>query len=319
MNDLGTRQGGGPEPPPAPKSSGPEFRAATSVSYIHTLFIGPDGLRPGWGFAFYVIAFLVLQVIAVDLAWSHDFGASELWNSLLENVGSLVAAIIPSIILARVEHRKWGVYGLPGRSAFGKQFWVGLLWGFGAISFLIWALYGLHCFTFGRIVLHGARVLKFAAFWGLAFLLVGFFEEFLFRGYTLFTFVRGVGFWPGAVTLSCAFGLVHLRNGGEQWEGLLAAGCIGLFFCLTLRRIGTLWFAVGFHAAWDWGETFFYSVPDSGLVSPGHLLSSSLGGPKWLSGGAAGPEGSILCLIVIAMTWIMFGKVYPRAAATLES
>lgn len=314
MNDLGTKQEGSPAPTPGPKSSGPEFGAATSVSYAHTLFLGPDGLRPGWGFAFYVIAFLALQVVAVDLAWAHDFGASGLWNSLLENVGSLVAAIIPSVVLARVEHRKWGVYGLPGRSAFGKTFWIGLLWGFGAVSFLIWALYGLHCYTFGHIVLHGARVLKFAAFWGLAFLLVGFFEEFLFRGYALFTFVRGVGFWPGAAMLSCAFGLVHLRNGGEQWEGLLAAGFIGLFFCLTLRRTGTLWFAVGFHAAWDWGETFFYSVPDSGLVSPGHLLNSSLGGPKWLSGGAAGPEGSILCLIVIAMTWIMFGKLYPRAA-----
>jgi len=154
---------------------------------------------------------------------------------------------------------------------------------------------------------------RFAAFWALLFLLVGLFEEFLLRGYTLFTLARGVGFWPAAVVLSCVFGLIHLRNEGEQWRGLLAAAFIGFFFCLTLRRTGSLWFAVGFHAAWDWGETFFYSVPDSGMVAPGHLLRSSLHGADWLSGGSVGPEGSVLCLVVIAMLWIAFEKMHPGA------
>jgi membrane protease YdiL (CAAX protease family) len=146
------------------------------------------------------------------------------------------------------------------------------------------------------------------------FLVVGLFEEFLLRGYSQFTLSRGIGFWPSAVALSCAFGLAHLRNGGEHWTGLLAAACIGFFFCLTLRRTGSLWFAVGFHAAWDWGETYFYSVPDSGMVSPGHLLSSSLRGPDWLSGGSVGPEGSFLCFAVIALVWIAFDRLYPRSA-----
>jgi hypothetical protein len=70
---------------------------------------------------------------------------------------------------------------------------------------------------------------------------------------------------------------------------------------------------MGFHAAWDWGETFFYSVPDSGMVAPGHLLSSSLRGAPWLSGGSVGPEGSLLCFVVIAITWIAFERTYPEA------
>jgi len=106
---------------------------------------------------------------------------------------------------------------------------------------------------------------------------------------------------------------MHLGNPGEQWQGALAAAAIGLFFCFTLRRTGSLWFAVGFHAAWDWGETFFYSVPDSGMKSPGHLLSSSLHGADWLSGGSVGPEGSVLCFVVIALTWIAFERMHPAA------
>jgi hypothetical protein len=140
---------------------------------------------------------------------------------------------------------------------------------------------------------------------------VGFFEEFLMRGYSQFTLTRAMGFWPAAVLLSCMFGLIHMRNGGEQWPGLLAAAAIGFFFCLTLRRTGNLWFAVGFHAAWDWGETFFYSVPDSGTIFPGHLLKSSFHGPAWLTGGRVGPEGSVLCFLVIAVTWVAFARAYP--------
>jgi len=48
----------------------------------------------------------------------------------------------------------------------------------------------------------------------------------------------------------------------------------GLLFCLMIRRTGTLWFAVGFHEAWDWAETFFYGTPDSGLLGVGRFLNT---------------------------------------------
>jgi len=301
-----------------PANAAPEFAAATQPSYAQTLFLGPEGLRPGWGLAFYVTAFYLLQRLAAHLVYSWDFGASELRPMMVEEFGMLVSAVAPAGVLALVERRRWKAYGLPLRLAFGRLFWVGAVWGFTGISLLMLVLYGLHDFSFGHLVLHGLRVAKFAAFWAAMFLLVGLFEEFLLRGYSQFTLARGIGFWPAAVVLSCVFGLIHLRNGGEQWTGILAAMTIGFFFCLTLRRTGNLWFAVGFHAAWDWGETFFYSVPDSGMISPGHLLNSSLRGPQWLSGGSVGPEGSVLCFVVIAGIWVVFDRIYPRASARRE-
>jgi membrane protease YdiL (CAAX protease family) len=297
--------------PEAQPVAAPDFSAASSSSYAHTLFFDSDGLRPGWGFAFFLVAFLALQHVSSELAWSRDLGASGLWSQLIEECGNFLAVLIPSLVLARIEHRHWGAYGLPIKRAFGKLFWIGIAWGFVAISVLMLILYGFHSFVFGHIVLHGVRLARFAAFWALMFLLVGLFEEFLLRGYPQFTLARGMGFWPGAIALSCAFGLIHLRNGGENWRGVLAAAAIGLFFCLTLRRTGNLWFAVGFHASWDWGETFFYSVPDSGMTSPGHLLSSHWRGPDWLSGGPVGPEGSVFCFLVIALIWIAFARLYP--------
>jgi len=312
MSELDTKTDTAPVPSSAASASSPDFAVATQPSYAQTLFLGPEGLRPGWGLAFYVAMFFTLQKLAVDLAWRRDLGASGLWSMMLEESGNLVAATLPAWILARVESRPWKAYGLPGKQALGRVFWIGTLWGFAGISVLIFSLYGLHVFAFGHVLLHGARLVRFAVFWALMFLLVGLFEEFLLRGYSQFTLSRGIGFWPAALALSCAFGLIHLRNGGENWRGLLAAAFIGFFFCLTLRRTGSLWFAVGFHAAWDWGETFFYSVPDSGMVAPGHLLSSSLRGSEWLSGGSVGPEGSVLCFVVIAAAWIAFHRAYPH-------
>jgi len=49
---------------------------------------------------------------------------------------------------------------------------------------------------------------------------------------------------------------------------------------------------IGFHAAWNWGETFFYGVPESGFPPKGHLFNPTFAGPVWLTGGSAGPEGS---------------------------
>ena len=274
-------------------------------------------MRPGWGLVFYALLYFGLRQISLWLAYSSGLGA--LRATFADECGLFLAAAIPAAMLARVEHRPWRCYGLPLRRVFGSLFWLGVLWGFSGISLLMLSLHEFHAFDFGHLVLHGARLARFGVFWAIMFLAVGLYEEFFFRGYSQFTLARGIGFWPAALTLSLSFGLIHLGNPGEHWPGALAASAIGLFLCLTLRRTGSLWFAIGFHAAWDWGESFFYSVPDSGMKSPGHLLSSSLHGSTWLSGGSVGPEGSVLCLVVIAIVAAAFGRMYPQAAGTVDA
>jgi len=242
------------------------------------------------------------------------YGTTALWQQGCEEIIRLLAATLPAFLMARMEERSIDDYGLPLRLAFGKLFWLGGFWGLGAISLLLLAMRGAHVFYFGHLALHGTRILRFAAFWGVFFLVVALFEEFLMRGYMLFTLAQSTGFWPAAALFSCAFGAIHLLNPGESWPGILGAAAIGFFFCLTLRRTGSLWFAVGFHAAWDWGETFVWGVPDSGTTAPGHLFGPSLvDRPAWLTGGSVGPEGSVLCLVLLAVVWLVFDRAYPQA------
>jgi membrane protease YdiL (CAAX protease family) len=286
---------------------------------IHNIFIGSDGLRVPWRIVLYL-----LMVVAIGLAlggitsrWKSH-GAGKLWQGMLFELELAFAVIFSGFVMSKVEKRPFGNYGLPAREAFRKNFWIGAVWGFLWLALLMLIMRGSGVFSFGGLALHGVRIVKFAAFYAVMFLLVGFFEEFLMRGYMQFTLSKGIGFWPAAIALSLLFGAMHLGNTGEAWLGIAAAALIGLFFCLTLHRTGTLWWAVGFHFSWDWGETYFFSVPDSGQMSPGHLLTSSFHGSRWLTGGSVGPEGSVFVLLIILLMAYVFHRVYPQVRYQAE-
>ena len=296
-------------------STTPDLPVALAKPEQHRLtemFFGPEGLRSGWGFALY-LALVVAMVMAARFLMHpmmHRLKGT-VWQFLAQELIFVTCAVLPAVVLSWIEKRPFGSYGLPARGAFGKKFAWGVVWGFVALSLLLIALRGSNAFYFGSVGVHGIQAVKFGMFWALVFLLVGFFEEFLFRGYSLFTLTRGMGFWPTALLLSGIFGYVHLGNEGESWRGALAAGLIGLFFCFTVLRTGNLWFAVGLHTSWDWAESYFYGVPDSGMLVQGHLLNPSFHGPAWLTGGTVGPEGSVLVFMVIGILFAVFHVTHP--------
>lgn len=228
--------------------------------------------------------------------------------ALQEAIG-LAIVLIAALLMARFERRSLPEYGLPARGAFGSRFFEGLAWGFGAECATMLVLRATGNATFTGFDQHGMAALKAGVLWAIAFLLVGLFEEFLFRGYPQFTLASGIGFWPAAVIISGLFWFGHMFNPGETWIGGLATAIVAMLFCLSLWLTGNLWFAIGMHAAWDWTETYFFGVPDSGMPAKGHLLNSTLSGSKWMTGGSVGPEGSVVTLILLL---ILMGLVYLR-------
>jgi hypothetical protein len=104
--------------------------------------------------------------------------------------------------------------------------------------------------------------------------------------------------------LSAAFALGHVSNNGESILGIVEVGLGGLLFCLSLWYTKSLFWAVGFHAGLDWGQSYFYGTPDSGLVVQNHLLASHpSGNPLW-SGGTTGPEGSLAIVPLVILVGI---------------
>jgi len=311
-------------PQPPTKQPPPPLKIESLEDRIGSLFVGPDGIRDGWRWLIFVGIFLacagVLGIAAVAAHILHlpsmQAGAQSFTVSfvLIQEGIFAISLFVAALILSKLERRPMGQYGLPASQAFGRLFWLGSLWGFLAITATMLLIAALHGFSFGSVALAGRALAAYALLWAIAFLLTGFCEEFLFRGYSQFTLAPGMGFWPAAIFLSLLFGAGHLQNAGEAWPGALAAAYIGFFFCFTLRRTGNIWFAVGLHAAWDYGETFIYGVPDSGFAAPGHLLNSSFHGPRWLTGGKVGPEASIACFLVISLMFLIFHFAFPPRA-----
>jgi hypothetical protein len=289
---------------PEPPSSG--LQPPAPVRDARWVFFGPHGLRAGWSMLIFIavlvgLAFGVGAIVSHILTHRpHRGAAMPPALGMINEAVQLLILLAATFVMSRIEHKSVLTYGYQGRAR-AVRFFSGLIWGFIALSALVFSLWKLGYLDFNGIALGGEPALRFAAEWGVMFLLVGLFEESIMRGYMQFTFTRGVGFWWGALVMSFLFGFGHGHNPGESPIGLVAAGAIGFVFCLSLWYTGSLWWAIGFHAAWDWAESYFYGTADSGLIVQGHLFREHPAGPLLWSGGTTGPEGSVLILPLIAL------------------
>lgn len=279
---------------------------------ISGVFFSSYGLRSGWRFLLW--AAIAAALIAAGFIMLHGVrgkvGALPFQLLVIEGI-QFAGALIATWILARfVDRKPLTSFGLALNGA-GKRFSVGLLCGFVSLSFLVGLLALSGAFSLHGLAMHGWGILQYAALWALVFVLVGLSEEVITRGYLLFSLTQGIGFWPAAVLLSALFAAGHIGNPGENVIGIAAAGFVGLVLAWSVKWTGSLWWAIGFHAAWDWAESYFYGVPDSGGLAPGHLFVSSHRGPTWLSGGSAGPEGSVLAFVVIAILAFVLSRILP--------
>jgi len=230
----------------------------------------------------------------------------------LGELASFAAAYGAALIMSRLERKPADVYGLP--LSFRKSFCLGIFLGLSEVSLLVGLIASRGGYSFGSLALHGGALLGWGTLWAVAFVFVGLFEEFLFRGYTQHTLARGIGFWPAAVCLSLAFGAIHRGNSGENLVGVANVVVTGLVFAFALKRTGNLWLAVGWHASFDFGETFLFSVPDSGSVFDHHLSNAVLHGPAWLTGGSVGPEGSVFGFLTMGISALAIHLLFPAKA-----
>ncbi len=338
------------EPPlvPPPLLPTPSGRSPTEV------LLGPLGLRAGWGILLYLLLALMLGTglllgIAKEtgrLAALRAEGAqnrevarvakatgvastpavASLATTSISEFSQAGAVLLAGVGLALLERRRFGVYGLPAWRL--RDIVPGALWGLIAVTALLTLLRLLHLLVFDRQLLHGAAALRSGLLWLITFLLVGFFEEFLFRGYLQFTLMRGVlglarrwfpaheraaAFCFSAIVWSTLFFLTHLTNSGENASGLAGVFLAGVLFSFALWRTGALWWGVGFHMTWDWGQSFLFGVPDSGILSQGRLFATHATGRPVLSGGVDGPEGSLLLIPIFLLMFLVI-RLRPQAA-----
>jgi len=300
-------------------SSTPPVPVGPRNDLLEKVLLNDAGLRVGWRLLLYGLFWITLSYVLQFMTVGFFGFASDTLSPLSilrEELMSFVAAFGAALLMAQLERSPVDIYGLP-RSAqtFGKLFWQGWLLGLFEVTLLISSIAAFGGYSFGSLSLHSMEVVRWGAVWFVAFVSVGLSEEFLFRGYTQYTLAQGIGFWPAAIFLSVLFGAVHLRNPGEGFMGAAGIVATGLVFAFALRRTGNLWLAVGWHASFDFGETFLYSVPDSGLLLAHHLSNATLHGKTWLTGGTAGPEGSVFSFLTMGIMAMAIHFLFPAEKA----
>ncbi len=272
---------------------------------IKNIFVGSKGLRAGWGVTLFfavLTAALFGMVMVLRMFLKHSPNMDVMTPGLTTAYEGIQASVVlvVTLITAAIERRSLARLGFGLKNAL-PRFLQGLVVGVAALAALVGALSVCGAIKLGAIALHGADVWRYGAEWGLAFLLVGLSEELMFRGYLQQTLARGLNFRWSALIMGILFTLAHVQNKGETPIGLFIVFAAGAVLTYSVWRTGAMWWGIGFHAAWDWMQSFTFGVADSGHPAVDALMTSKPAGPDWLSGGSTGPEGSVLALVVLVL------------------
>ncbi len=193
-----------------------------------TIFWNEQEFRAGWRLLIFLLLVVIFMLSGTFLISSLHLpeisksGFTAISMMVQEGTG-IVAAFLAAGIMSMLEDRRFGTYGLPRAGAFRGKFFLGAVWGIAMISAIIFLIRAFGGFSFGDLALRGSKLWGYAALWGFVFILVGIFEEFLFRGYAQFTLGHGDRILACRHVALRGFGAVHLHNAGEDKVGARSA------------------------------------------------------------------------------------------------
>lgn len=226
---------------------------------------------------------------------------------IAQTVPPLVAAAIASALsMAIFESRKLADTGLAWIGGSLRNLLTGIVLGFAAACLAILPAVALGFAHFHY--LPNADVSWRSAMFAPVLLFCGALgEEIAFRGFVLQYLMRGYGRWAAIVGIGALFGLLHAGNPGATTVSTVNTAAFGIVFGAALLRSQDLWLPAGIHFAWN-AALPFLGVTLSGLtikVTGYELVWSA--GDLW-SGGAYGPEASVVTSVVIVLLFVAVWK-----------
>jgi uncharacterized protein len=145
----------------------------------------------------------------------------------------------------------------------------------------------------------------------LLFTLVAFTEEIAFRGYILNNLLQSTNKWLALALSALLFALFHSSNDSVSAMALLNIFVAGLLLGINYIFTKNLWFAILLHFSWNFFQGPILGFEVSGMTTSG-LFQQTLKGPDLATGGDFGFEGSIICLVINAITCILLAFYYTR-------
>ena len=221
---------------------------------------------------------------------------------------STIAAV--ATLYAFKKYLSWYVENGESLSFRGKMRMMGIGWAVSVVNFLaiIVCLFLCGCYRIVNVELDVASQLS----WLSLFLLVGVVEEVIFRGILFRLITDKWNIAVGLTTSSLLFGLAHLGNpGATLWAALAIALASGWLFGMAYAYHQTIWVPIGMHWAWNYLEGGVFGCAVSGTpLDYLPLITPRISGADLLSGGAFGPEASIICVAIGIGISIVYTVLY---------
>jgi membrane protease YdiL (CAAX protease family) len=275
------------------------------VDFLRNLLFNRNEMRPRSGWR--IIAHFLLLLVLLPLTDILLFGItslSPLLTFLAEPWIISAIAVTLSIYLARrwYDRRSFASLGLERDEHANRDLVAGILIAgavMGAIFLAEWALGWLTIEGWAADA-SGAGLAANLGYWVAIFILVGWYEELLSRGYWLQNLEDGLGTRWAVLISSTVFGLGHLGNPNASWVAVLGIVGAGLFLAFGYLRTRQLWLPIGLHIGWNIFQGPVFSFPVSGIETA-KLIEHSVNGPQIITGGAFGPEAGLIVLPAMAL------------------
>jgi len=161
------------------------------------------------------------------------------------------------------------------------------------ISVVIAILYALGYYKI--LSTNNASALIMALF---LFITLAIFEELLFRGILYRILEESMGTNLALLISALLFGLGHLPNENANAISVISAASGGVLAGLLFSVTKRLWLPIFFHAGWNWAQASL-GVAVSGIDELPGFLQARVGGPELITGGAFGPENSIITIVIV--------------------
>jgi len=222
---------------------------------------------------------------------------------------------LSAAFLCGLERLRFGLLGLRFDRGWLRHLGAGLAWGAGVIFAAVLTLSLTGAVDVGAFASRApSRILFLALFFALS----STFEELTFRGYALVRAADSVGPVIACLASSALFGLAHLANPEATLLSSLNTALAGVLLAIARLRSRALWMPIALHFAWNFSLGPLFSFPVSGYTFGAEHDSAVAAGPRWLSGGAYGPEGSIAltAVLVVAIALLL---CFPRRFDPLPS
>jgi len=284
----------------------PDTLTPTKRPLLKRIFLSPEEprLRAGWRLLIQTVLMLLIGIAVVialsPLAHSGIKINNELFSQVIE-----IVVVTGSVFLARrlLDRRSITSLGLKLESAALIDILVGILITFFMMGAIFLIEIGLGWLTFEGFAwqFESAKSVLVNALLMLAiFILVGWNEELISRGYHLQTLASGLNLFWGVVLSSAIFGVLHLANPNATWLSAAGIFLAGLFLAYGYLATRQLWLPIGLHIGWNFFEGVGFGFPVSGLDTY-KLVRIAVSGPEVWTGGAFGPEAGLVVLPGLAL------------------